>query len=138
MIYFPNSINRPPTIGNPTPITRRPTPAPEAPATPSPVVMPKMILPPPPEPSMAPQVPSLPSMTQMAKNIAGSIAKTAKSAITGQGIRISSEEAKRRLDICNNGPCPFFRQSDQRCSKCGCYMAVKTYLKAERCPIGKW
>jgi hypothetical protein len=24
------------------------------------------------------------------------------------------------------------------CSKCGCYIAAKTKLKDEKCPIGKW
>lgn len=88
----------------------------------------------PPQPPV--EVPSLPSMTQMAKNILGSVKNAATSAIQGHGIKVNAEEADRRLSICKT--CPFFRHMDQRCSKCGCYMAVKTYLKAERCPVNKW
>jgi hypothetical protein len=80
--------------------------------------------------------PSLPSMIQMAKNVSASLARTAKQAATGQGVRVTKEEAERRLAICKT--CQFFRLHDQRCSKCGCYMAVKTYLKAEKCPVGLW
>ncbi len=77
---------------------------------------------------------SLPSMTQMAKNVLGSLKKVA--AGIGQGIKLPKEEAEARLTICRT--CPFFRHVDERCSKCGCYMAVKTYLRAEHCPVGKW
>lgn len=79
---------------------------------------------------------SLPSMTQMAKNVLGSLGKTIKSAATGQGVKVAQETAEARLAICRG--CPFFRHSDERCSKCGCVMAIKTYLKAEKCPVGKW
>lgn len=82
------------------------------------------------------EIPDLPSMTNMAKNVLGSMFKTAKSAVTGHGVRVEKEEADRRLSICRG--CPFFRRTDERCSKCGCYMAVKTYLRAEKCPVGKW
>jgi hypothetical protein len=77
-----------------------------------------------------------PSQLQMAKNLGTSIARNMQSVISGNGLRISDEEASRRLDICNS--CEFFDQIQKRCRKCGCYMAVKTYLKAEKCPIGKW
>lgn len=82
------------------------------------------------------EVPSLPSMTQMAKNVTASLMKTAKAAVKGQGVRLSKEEADHRLAICQ--VCQFFRQVDQRCSKCGCFMAVKTYLRAETCPVNRW
>lgn len=79
---------------------------------------------------------SLPSLTQMAKNVLGSLGRTAKSAVRGEQVKVSAEDAETRLTICR--ACPYFRHTDERCSKCGCYMAVKTYLKAEKCPIGKW
>ena len=86
--------------------------------------------------SKPPEELSLPSMTQMAKNVLGSLGKTIKAAATGQGVKVTQETAEARLAICRS--CPFFRTSDERCSKCGCYMAVKTYLRAEKCPVGKW
>lgn len=82
------------------------------------------------------EIPSLPSMTQMAKNVTKSLAKTAGRFIQGMPIKTSSGEANSRLAICRT--CTYFRHTDERCSKCGCFMSVKTYLKAERCPVGKW
>jgi hypothetical protein len=41
-----------------------------------------------------------------------------------------------RLDICNQ--CPAFRKASMRCSKCGCYMKLKTTLQEASCPIGRW
>jgi len=148
MIYFPVPNNAPPTpVAH---IIRGP--ARKASAT-SPLVAPKSITPPheelkklvqktsvplpPPETVLTEEsVPSLPSMTQMAKNVLGSLGRVVKSAAQGQGVQLGKEAAEARLAICKT--CPFFRHVDERCSKCGCYMAVKTYLRAEKCPVGKW
>jgi len=78
----------------------------------------------------------LPSNFTMAKNLAGSVVRNVASVASGNSLNISQEEANRRLSICNG--CEFFIKESQRCSKCGCNMAIKTYLKAERCPVGKW
>lgn len=79
---------------------------------------------------------SMPSYAQMAKNVGSSLIKNTISVVQGNDLRLSKEEAERRQNICNS--CPFFENSSSRCTKCGCYLAVKTYLKAEHCPIGKW
>lgn len=80
--------------------------------------------------------PQMPSINQMMVNLAQSVGKNVKSVAAGNSLRITSEEANARLEICKS--CEFFNTLQQRCGKCGCYMAVKTYLKAEKCPIGKW
>jgi len=77
-----------------------------------------------------------PSFGQMARNLGGSVVRNVQSVAAGNELKISESEAKRRLDTCKS--CEFFDEVQQRCRKCGCYMAVKTYLKAEKCPIGKW
>jgi hypothetical protein len=41
-----------------------------------------------------------------------------------------------RLEICNS--CPAFRKYTKRCSKCGCFMSLKSTLKQAKCPVGKW
>jgi hypothetical protein len=79
---------------------------------------------------------SYPSSAQMLKNVAGSVYNNASSVLQGNPLKVDGEEATKRLNICES--CPFFDKARQRCQKCGCYMAVKTYLRAERCPIGKW
>ena len=77
-----------------------------------------------------------PSPFQLAKNLSSSVARNVKSVVAGNNFKISDQEAQVRLKICQG--CEFFDSSQNRCKKCGCFMAVKTYLKAERCPVGKW
>jgi len=77
-----------------------------------------------------------PSPAQMVKNAAQSIVNNVKSVFQGNNLTSSDNEAATRLNICKS--CNFFDESQVRCKKCGCKMAVKTYLKAEKCPIGKW
>lgn len=79
---------------------------------------------------------SLPSTATMASNLFKSAKDIVKSAVSGQGVGLTEDERIKRMSICNI--CNYFRHSDQRCSKCGCYMAVKTYFKATKCPVGKW
>jgi hypothetical protein len=79
---------------------------------------------------------SMPSAGQMARNLGKSIFSNAVSVAQGNDLRLTPDEANRRLSICKN--CEFFEALSQRCSKCGCFMAVKSYLKAEKCPVGKW
>jgi len=83
--------------------------------------------------SNKPQMPSIPSM---AGNLAQSVVRNVQSIAAGNPLKLSQQEANSRLDICRG--CEFFNSQQDRCTKCGCYMAVKTYLKAEKCPVGKW
>lgn len=50
--------------------------------------------------------------------------------------RSQEEEVERRLNICRE--CPFFKPRTEQCSKCGCFMKLKTKLDRAHCPIGKW
>lgn len=80
--------------------------------------------------------PRMPSNIQMAKNLGQSIVRNVQSVAAGNPLNVPDSVAQSRLSICSG--CEFFDKVAQRCSKCGCKMAVKTYLKAEKCPIGKW
>jgi len=77
-----------------------------------------------------------PSTTEMAKNLIGSVVRNVQSVASGNPLKITKEEASSRLNVCK--ACSFFDASKERCKKCGCNMAVKTYLKAEKCPLNKW
>jgi len=77
-----------------------------------------------------------PPMSQMVQNVGQSIVRNIHSVATGNPLNVDESEKSRRLSICNS--CEFYIKDQERCSKCGCYMAVKTYLKAEKCPVGKW
>lgn len=41
---------------------------------------------------------------------------------------------QRRLGLCQ--ACPY--RAGDRCTKCGCFVSVKTRLQTEACPVGKW
>ena len=80
--------------------------------------------------------PNMPSLSQMAKNLGQDVLKNVQSVAKGNSLGSDDAEANRRKTICNS--CEFFNKAQERCSKCGCYMAVKVYLKASNCPVGKW
>lgn len=78
----------------------------------------------------------MPSMGQMASNLLHTAKDVVGGVVRGEVVKLSEEEAQQRLSICNG--CEFFVKDTSRCSKCGCYMAYKTYLKAASCPENKW
>jgi len=47
----------------------------------------------------------------------------------------SPQVAVDRLSICSS--CEFYKITTQ-CSKCGCFMPLKTKLAEAQCPVGKW
>jgi hypothetical protein len=79
---------------------------------------------------------TLPPFKQMVQNVGQSVVRNVQSVVDGNALNVSDNEKDRRLSICRS--CEFFIKEQERCSKCGCYMAIKTYLKAESCPVGKW
>jgi hypothetical protein len=74
----------------------------------------------------------LPPKLDMARNAL----KAAGQALMSGFKKVSDEEQARRLEICEG--CEFFRQSDKRCSKCGCQLNWKSRLASWHCPIEKW
>jgi hypothetical protein len=77
-----------------------------------------------------------PSNFQMVKNLTKDVVRNVKSISQGNPINASDAVINHRKSIC--GSCEFFDRGAERCTKCGCNMAIKTYLKASNCPIGKW
>lgn len=77
--------------------------------------------------------PELPSTLEMAANFASALAKD-----MGSGMKRRTEEEAHAILDQHCKPCEFYRDSDKRCSKCGCFLAVKTAWKSQHCPIGKW
>jgi hypothetical protein len=51
-------------------------------------------------------------------------------------IKLPEEERNARYDICKS--CEWFFTPTSTCKKCGCFMAIKTYMPYQSCPIGKW
>jgi ribosomal protein L32 len=50
--------------------------------------------------------------------------------------RSQEELAAYRLEICKT--CEFYIARSNRCSKCGCFMRLKTTLARATCPVGHW
>lgn len=48
----------------------------------------------------------------------------------------NKEEIDKRISICES--CEHFIKITKQCSKCGCFMKLKTKLTDSSCPIGKW
>ena len=76
-----------------------------------------------------------PPKTQMLRNFAKDMWKSAKSVGKGLPVLVSAEIATERYSICES--CPKFTE-EFRCIECGCFMKKKTHLASTSCPIGKW
>jgi hypothetical protein len=77
-----------------------------------------------------------PSAFQMAKNLGGDFLKNMKSVASGNALNVSTDVRDFRKSTCL--ACEFYDKQRDRCTKCGCNIAVKSYLRASSCPIGKW
>jgi hypothetical protein len=51
-------------------------------------------------------------------------------------IKVSEEVAQSRMNICQS--CEYLVKPVNTCSKCGCFMNLKTKLSNVQCPIQKW
>lgn len=51
-------------------------------------------------------------------------------------LRSDSSLREDRLAICRS--CEFFNHRLEQCTKCGCFMKLKTTLERAHCPIQKW
>jgi hypothetical protein len=50
--------------------------------------------------------------------------------------RVDSEQQESRFNICKS--CEHFIPITTTCTKCGCFTNMKTWMKNQSCPIGKW
>ena len=49
---------------------------------------------------------------------------------------VSEEEYKERIMTCRN--CDKFREVQNECAACGCYLPAKARIVLDSCPLGKW
>lgn len=81
-----------------------------------------------------------PSIYKMAENAVGAVVDF----IRDGGKLVDENEQKRRLEICTGNQekgiptCENYDSSQNRCTKCGCFLALKTNISSGGCPIGKW
>jgi hypothetical protein len=76
---------------------------------------------------------SLPGVVQMAENLAQAVV-----AHVSDGFQKRTESETVEIFNQHCKPCEFYRASDQRCAKCGCFLSTKTAWKSAHCPVGKW
>jgi len=54
--------------------------------------------------------------------------------LSNKYIKVDSAIQQQRWNVCQS--CVFFQRG--RCSKCGCFMKLKTQLASASCPENKW
>lgn len=74
--------------------------------------------------------PKLPGKIEMAANFA----KALTSHVADGAKHVSTEQMEARLEVCSL--CPL--RADDRCSKCGCFIAEKAKWRSSECPLAKW
>jgi hypothetical protein len=88
--------------------------------------------------------PALPSLPRMIVNAGIAAARSVRSVVTGNPVKVSPETAAKRRTICQSNVCGLYRASDRRCAKCGCptsdkgLIDNKTEYFAEFCPLKLW
>ena len=82
----------------------------------------------------------LPSGRQLLANAGQATLRNAASVLRGEPLGVDEAEATRRRAICDANVCGMYRAESERCAhpKCGCYLRLKIWLKAECCPMALW
>ena len=79
---------------------------------------------------------TLPSYKEMAFGLTESVKTTLMQIAKGGQAFAEKHTVDMRMGECLK--CDFLIPAQSRCSKCGCFMNVKTRLQTSKCPIGKW
>jgi len=77
----------------------------------------------------------MPSIAEQAKNLVLSTANVLAYATTTGKIKAEPQTVGIRVDLCNK--CRYLDKGS-RCTVCGCFIALKAGLAAEKCPMRKW
>lgn len=78
--------------------------------------------------------PVYPTLAAQAVNLAGAAVRFVASGLA----TVDQAEYDRRRSVCLACPTGRHDAEADRCSACGCYLAVKPWSKAESCPDGHW
>lgn len=79
---------------------------------------------------------ALPPVTTQVKNAFGAATRVLSNIVNNHRIMAEEDVILQRKSICES--CEFWLKDKQRCTKCGCYTALKIKLSSESCPIKKW
>lgn len=78
----------------------------------------------------------MPSMFQQASGFINSAKDVIGGVMAGEGLKVTEEVYNERMALCMS--CEFLEKEHVRCTKCGCFMKVKSAFKKTYCPVGKW
>jgi hypothetical protein len=78
---------------------------------------------------------SPPPVSVMAVNLARAAVGEVVARATGVA-KLDAGEIERRMAICRG--CENFIHGQNRCSLCGCFAALKSRMRSQHCPVGKW
>lgn len=76
--------------------------------------------------------PQYPPVTTQLANAGKALVRAVASGFS----RVTAEEHERRRAICE--ACEYYDDTQERCRRCGCAVAIKSWLNSEVCPIGLW
>ena len=76
-----------------------------------------------------------PKVSVMAANLARAAVGEAKARVAGLP-KLEAEEIERRMATCRG--CENFIHGQNRCAMCGCFAALKSRMRSQHCPVGKW
>ena len=77
-----------------------------------------------------------PSLLTEATNVTKAAGRVIKAVARRNKVKVSEEERKRRLRICESNNCKQYKHG--RCLRCGCVTRFKAILETEDCPLGYW
>ena len=76
-----------------------------------------------------------PPVSVMAANLAKAAVGEVKARVAGV-TKLDAGEIYRRMEICRG--CEHFIHGQNRCALCGCFAALKSRMRSQHCPVGKW
>lgn len=72
-------------------------------------------------------------------NLLKDTGKLIRNTISGNKPLVPEEIAQERLDICSMCEYLYYSKNNRpKCSKCGCFMDIKTHISTSSCPVYKW
>lgn len=78
---------------------------------------------------------ALVTLPAMAVSFAGAVVREGISRVSGNK-PLPVEESDRRMGICK--ACEFYDPDNVKCTKCKCFLIVKTKWRTQKCPEGRW
>ena len=77
-----------------------------------------------------------PAIAERITNATLAAGRVVDAVVEGEPVRVTPEEREARIETCHR--CPAYESPLGECGLCGCYVALKAWLRTENCPARKW